>query len=47
MEAALTGSRDTALKALLASPLMRRASKAEALLDEMMAAHRDYLPQFA
>jgi len=44
--AALTGSRDVALKALLASPLMRCASKAEALLDEMMAAHRDYLPQF-
>lgn len=47
VEAAVTGSRDLALQALLAHPLTRSYRAAAALLDEMLAAHRAHLPQFA
>lgn len=47
VKAAVTGSRHQALKALLSNPLIHSASKAELLLDEMLRAHQEYLPQFA
>ena len=46
VEAALTGDYDTALKAMLAHPLIREYDIAKPLLDEMLEAHKDYLPQF-
>jgi 6-phospho-beta-glucosidase len=46
IEAALTGSRDVALRALLANPLIARWSIANALLDPLLEANRRYLPQF-
>lgn len=46
VEAALTGSRDTALLALLAHPLAGDTDVAEPLLDELLQANKAYLPQF-
>lgn len=46
VEATLTGDYDTALKAMLAHPLIREYDIAKPLLDEMLEAHKDYLPQF-
>ncbi len=46
VEAALTGDKDIALKALLAHPLVREYDIAKPLLDEMLEAHKEYLPQF-
>jgi 6-phospho-beta-glucosidase len=46
VEAAVTGSREAALRALLAHPLVRDWETAEGLLDEMLEAHREWLPQF-
>jgi len=46
VEAAVTGSRDTALLALLAHPLVREYDVARPLLEELLEANRDYLPQF-
>jgi len=46
VEAAITGSRDLALLALLAHPLVRQYDIAKPLLDEMLTANRDFLPQF-
>jgi 6-phospho-beta-glucosidase len=46
VEAAVTGSRQMALEALLAHPLVGDYSTATCLLDEMLAANRAYLPQF-
>ncbi len=45
--AALTGDRDEAIRALLIHPLIGDADKAIACFDEMLEAHRRYLPQFA
>ncbi len=46
VEAALTGKRNVALQALLLDPMMRSISDAESLLDEMIEAHAEHLPQF-
>lgn len=45
--AAVTGSRRTALQALMAHPFVRSKRTAEKILDEGLAAHRPHLPQFA
>ncbi|HZZ95434.1 MAG TPA: 6-phospho-beta-glucosidase [Jatrophihabitantaceae bacterium] len=47
IEAARTGSRDVALRALMANPLVRQWDLAVSVLDELLAANRDYLPAFA
>jgi len=47
IEAARTGSRSTALRALLANPLVRQWDVAVPLLDALLAANRAHLPQFA
>lgn len=44
--AATTGDRRVALQALMAHPFVRSKHTAEAILDEGLAAHRDWLPQF-
>ena len=41
VEAALTGDYDTALKAMLAHPLIREYDIAKPLLDEMLEAHKE------
>jgi 6-phospho-beta-glucosidase len=46
IEAAVTGSREKALLALLAHPLVGEYETAMPLLDEMLEANRTYLPQF-
>ncbi|MFV0392775.1 MAG: hypothetical protein ACK5LC_00035 [Coprobacillaceae bacterium] len=46
VEAALTGNKDIALQALIAHPLIGDYDVAKALLDEMLEAHKDFLPQF-
>ena len=45
--AAATGDRRLALRALMAHPNVRSQAAAEKILDEGLAAHRAYLPQFA
>ena len=44
--AAVSGDRDTALKALMANPLVADYDVAGPLLDALLEAHRDHLPQF-
>lgn len=44
--AAVSGSRDTALKALLANPLVAEFETAAALLDPLLEANRRHLPRF-
>jgi len=46
VEAAVTGSRDLALQALMAHPLVGDYDVAEPLLAEMLEANRAFLPQF-
>ena len=46
VDAAVSGSRETALLALLAHPLVGDYDLARIILDEMLDAHRAYLPQF-
>ncbi len=46
VEAAVTGDRRTAVLALVAHPLVRTVDLAERLVDALLHAHRDYLPQF-
>ncbi len=46
IEAAVTGDRDAALAALVANPLVPSADIAAKLLDDILAANRDYLPLF-
>jgi 6-phospho-beta-glucosidase len=46
VEAGVTGSRETALKALLTHPLVPSFSVARAMLEELLAANKQYLPQF-
>jgi len=43
-EAAWTGGRREAIRALSANPLVMRLDLAEELYDELLAAHRDLLP---
>lgn len=46
VESAITGSRDTALLALMAHPLVQDYEIATSLLAELLEANRDYLPRF-
>jgi 6-phospho-beta-glucosidase len=46
VEAAVTGDRTVALKALLTNPLVREYRVAAPLLDALLAASRPYLPRF-
>lgn len=46
VEAGVTGSRQAALIAMTVNPLVPSFEVARALVDEMLAANRDYLPQF-
>jgi 6-phospho-beta-glucosidase len=47
VEAARTGSRDLALAALIAHPLVHAADKAEKLLSDILRENAAYLPRFA
>jgi len=46
VEAAVHGSRELALQALLADPVVHSAEAAEKMLDELLSVHAAYLPQF-
>lgn len=46
IEAAVTGDYATALQAFTMNPLVQSGDTAKALLDELLEAHRAYLPQF-
>jgi alpha-galactosidase/6-phospho-beta-glucosidase family protein len=46
IEAAIQGSRDLAMRALLLDPTVGSARTAERFLDDILAAHRRYLPRF-
>jgi len=46
VEAAITGDKETALKALVAHPLVADYDIAKPLLEEMLEAHKAFLPQF-
>jgi alpha-galactosidase len=46
VEAAVTGDRQTALEGLVIDPLVPDPEAAERILDEMLVAQADYLPQF-
>jgi 6-phospho-beta-glucosidase len=45
-EAAVTGSRDTAILALTHHPLVMDYDAAETLFDKLLEANREYLPRF-
>jgi 6-phospho-beta-glucosidase len=47
IEAAVTGDRSLALRALVANPLVPDADAATGLLDAILDANREYLPRFA
>ena len=46
VDAAVTGSKELALQALLVDPMVNDIDQARALLHEMLEVQRDYLPQF-
>jgi alpha-galactosidase len=46
VEAAVHGDRNAALEALLLDPVVNSISQAEAVLNEMLEVHKDFLPQF-
>lgn len=46
IQAAVTGDRGAALQALLANPLVPSVGVAKPLLDDLLEAHADHLPQF-
>ncbi|MCR6095095.1 6-phospho-beta-glucosidase [Salipaludibacillus agaradhaerens] len=46
IQAATTGDYNQAYLALLMNPLVANEKKAKTLLDELLEAHKDYLPQF-
>lgn len=46
VRAALEGDRQLALQAMANDPLVHDMGKAESMLDELLAAHAQYLPQF-
>jgi 6-phospho-beta-glucosidase len=46
VEAALSGSRATMIRALMANPLVGQYPKAEELADTLLSANRRYLPRF-
>ncbi len=45
-KAAVTGDRKQALLALMINPLVMSQDRAKAVLDELLEAHKEYLPQF-
>lgn len=47
VDAAVTGSRELAIQALLLDPMVNDIDQARALLEEMLEVQRDYLPQFS
>jgi 6-phospho-beta-glucosidase len=47
VEAAVTGDWQTALEGLMIDPLVPDPETAAKILDEMLIAQKDYLPQFA
>jgi len=47
VEAAATGNYGLALQAFTMNPLIPAGATAKRVLDEMLVAHRNYLPQFA
>jgi len=47
VEAAATGSRQEALQAMLADPVVQNYDAAEKCLDELLSVHKAYLPRFA
>jgi len=46
VEAGVHGDRNAALEALLLDPVVHSISQAEAILDELLEVHKDFLPQF-
>jgi len=46
IEAAVTGNYNTALIALMNNPLIHNATDAQDILDDLLEAHKEYLPQF-
>ncbi len=46
VEAAVTGDYGAALQALTLNPLVPSGKVAKGVLDELLDAHREYLPQF-
>jgi 6-phospho-beta-glucosidase len=46
VEAAVHGDREAAYQALLAHPLGPSADRVQAVLDDLLETHRDYLPLF-
>ncbi|MCI0520646.1 MAG: 6-phospho-beta-glucosidase [Chloroflexi bacterium] len=46
VEAAVHGDREAAYQALLAHPLGPKADRAQAVLEDLLETHREYLPQF-
>ena len=46
VEAAVTGSYDTALLALSINPLVPSANVAESILNELLEVNKKYLPQY-
>jgi alpha-galactosidase len=46
VEAAVEGSRDLALRALLMDPVVNSVRAAERFLDDVLRSHRDHLPRF-
>ncbi|MBO5760508.1 MAG: hypothetical protein J6S53_03070 [Lentisphaeria bacterium] len=46
VEAAMTGDRNKVVEAMLVSPMVADKFTAEKLADELLAAHKSYLPQF-
>jgi 6-phospho-beta-glucosidase len=46
VEAAVHGDREAAYQALLVNPIGPKADQVQAVLDDMLETHRDYLPQF-
>ncbi|EFR91763.1 probable 6-phospho-beta-glucosidase, partial [Listeria innocua FSL S4-378] len=47
IEAAVTGDYSTALQAFTSNPLVPSGDLAKTILDEMLEAHKEFLPQFA
>ena len=45
-EAAVTGDYGTLLQAFTMNPLITSGNQSKAMLDEMLSAHKKYLPQF-
>ena len=46
VKAAITGDRDLVVRAMHISPQLQNKEAAEQLTDELLNAHREYLPQF-